>query len=325
MSTNRALSSAQTHGCYLYSAAEKVRLTLPCLRQRLRPRRHLFAGPYAGEFGYELMQWQGFVRARRRFYDQVHVLTYPGRDYLYEGCTVHHHEIKLKEAGYWYGLLPPAEAQRIAHAKAAEIGLTDYDIFDTSLLCTRYHKMLFWRQDFRLLQEPPLTSKPYDVVFHFRAVRKVGPDPAKNYPPALADELVRRCLDRGLAVACIGHPEYAYCPPGCPDHRSVDLRQTVAAVSSAHAASGEASGPMHLVNACGKPTIIWGEGQWRVDPALRWNPFRVPIYVATIETWQPTPEFVCDAIVRSLDDLRQRTDGFARPAYTLPAQAIANV
>ena len=308
--------------CYKYSAREKLQLFLPCFRQRLFPTRNLFAGPYAGEFGYELMQWQGFVRARRRHYEQVHVLTYPGRDYLYEGCQVHYHDIDLKHAGYWYGRLSPAEAHRMAKAKADEIGLTDYDIFDTSLLCTRYHEMLFWHQEFRLLEEPALVQKPYDIVFHFRAVKKEGPDPLKNYPPHLADELAVRCLDREISAACVGHPDYSYCPAGCADYRSVDLRQTVAAISSARAGVGEASGGMHLVNACGKPTIIWGEGQCRIDPALRWNPFRVPIYVVTITTWQPSPEQVFNAIADALNELRAKTDGFSRPTYTLPAQPI---
>src|SRR5215469_14409239 len=123
---------------YVYSAGEKLKLFLPCARQKYFPAQNLFAGPFVGEFGFELMQWQGFVRARRRFYEEVHVLTYPGRDYLYEGCHVHHHNIDLRSAGYWYGKLGPAEMQRMADAKAAEIGLKDYDIFNTSLLCTRY-------------------------------------------------------------------------------------------------------------------------------------------------------------------------------------------
>ncbi len=84
---------------YDYGIAEKLRLLLPCARQGLRPRKNLFAGPYAGEFGYELMQWQGFVRARRPYYENVPVLTYPGRVYLYEGCHVHHHDINWSLAG----------------------------------------------------------------------------------------------------------------------------------------------------------------------------------------------------------------------------------
>lgn len=194
---------------YPYTKSEKLGLIAPCLRQKFRPRQNLLAGPYAGEFGYELMQWQGFVRARRPRYQEVHVLTYPGRDYLYEGCQVHHHDIDLKKAGYWYGDISPAEMRRMADAKAAEIGLKDYDIFDTSLLSTRYFRGLIWKQDFRLLQEPVTTQKACDVLFHFRAVQKVGPDVVKNYPPPLADELAQRCLDQGLSVACMGHPNYS--------------------------------------------------------------------------------------------------------------------
>ena len=309
---------------YHYSTGKKFELAFSCARQKFFPRRNVLAGPYLGEFGFELMQWQGFVRARRASYEQVHVLTYPGRDYLYEGCRVHHHDVDLKNAGYWYGRFGPAEMQRMADAKAAEIGLKDYDIFSPSLLCTRYHKALFWKQEFRLLEEPPLSEKYYDVLFHFRSVQKEGPDQEKNYSPELADELVRRCLDKGLAVACYGHPRYAYCPRGCADLRNEDLRQTVAAISSARLAVGEASGGMHLANACGKPTIIWANSEGHIAFALRWNPFRVPIYVMTTATWRPTPEDICRYIVKSLQDLRERTDNFKKPCYTTPAQPIGN-
>jgi hypothetical protein len=320
--SSSSVASATTSPAYLYSTVEKAGLALACARQRWFPRENLFVGPYAGEFGPELMQFQGYVRARRRYYKEVHVLTYPGREYLYEGCHVHAHDINLKNAGYWYGKLSPAEASAAARSKAIELGLKNYDIFDTSLLCTQYHKRLFWSQEFRLLQEPPLVRKPYDIVFHFRAVRKVGPDPLKNYPPPLADELAQRCIEGGLSVACVGHPDYSYCAAGCDDHRYADLRKTVAAISSAQAGVGEASGGMHLVNACGKPSIIWGEGQWRIDPALRWNPFRVPIYVITNESWLPAPEEIWCSVVNALQDLRSKTGGFTRPAYQLPAQPI---
>jgi hypothetical protein len=208
----------------------------------------------------------------------------------------------------------------MARAKATEIGLKDYDIFNTSLLCTQYHKRLFWRQEFRLFQELPLIDKPFDVILHFRAVNKVGPGPMKNYSAELANELTRRCIDAGLSAACIGHPNYAYCPPGCADHRYADLRQTVAAIASGRLGVGGSSGAMHLINACGKPTVLWGDYQ-----SLTWNPFRVPIYPVTNTTWQPTPEEVCRATVSALADLRSRTADFTQPAYTLPAQPIGYV
>ncbi len=312
-------------GAWHYSIAEKAALYAICLKQKARPRRNLLAGPFAGEFGYEMMQWQGFVRARRRYYREVHVLTYPGRDYLYEDCQVHHHSISLHEAGYAYGRIVRPQAREIAAALAAKIRLTDYDLFEPSMLCTQYHKRVVGPQDFRLFEEPPLGPAITDVAFHFRAVRKEGPDQEnKNYPPALADQLVADCVTRGLSVSCIGHPEYSYCPAGCPDRRNVDLRQAVAAIASARAVAGENSGPMHLANLCGKPTILWANDQWRIDYSLRWNPFRVPIYIAANNSCQPPPTVVGEAIANALKDLRQRSSNFTRPLYTLPAQPIAS-
>jgi hypothetical protein len=284
----------------------------------------LFAGPFAGEFGNELMLWQGFVRARKPAYESVHVLTYPGRDYLYEGCTVHHHDISLKQAGYGYGRITPSESKQIAQAKAGEIGLKDYDVFDPSLLCTQYHKKLFWRQEFRLFQEPPVTPELRDVAFHFRAVNKAGPDTTRNYLPSNAAKLVQLCRANGLSVICIGHPEFSLCPDGVEDFRSVDLQRTVAAMSSVRVVSGEISGPLHLANLCGKPTVFFADGQWRIDYCLRWNPFRVPQYTAADDTMQPAPERVFKALVDALQDLRVRSGNDTRPVYTFPAQPIAN-
>jgi len=309
---------------YHYTAEEKLRLFLPCLRQRLWPKRNLFAGPFAGEFGYELMQWQGFVRARKLFYKSVHVLTYPGHDYLYEDCTVHYHDINLKQAGYGYGRLSPEQARAMARAKAAEIHLEDYDVFEPSLLCTQYHKRLFWRQDFRLLNEPPLSGRIYDVAFHFRAVQKEGPDLAKNYNPSLADELAALCFSKGLSAICVGHPDYSYCAKGCEDMRRVNLRESVAAICSARTLAGENSGGTHLANLCGKPTILWANDPWRIDYSLRWNPFRVPIYIAADDTMQPEPARVFIILVDALQNLRERTNNYTQPAYTFPAQRIAN-
>jgi ADP-heptose:LPS heptosyltransferase len=305
---------------YIYSLVDKAALALSGARQRFLPHRILFAGPYTGEFGYEVMQFQGYVRARRPYYEDAHVLTFPGREYLYEGCHVHTHNVELKNAGFWYGRLAPAEAATMANAKARELGLQDYDIFNPSLLCTRYHKLLFWRQEFRLLQEPPLVAKPYDLVFHFRAINKVGPGPIKNYRPEMADELAEHCAKRGLTLACIGHPDYAYCAAGCADFRSVEMRQTVAAICSARLGVGGSSGAMHLMNACGKPTVIWGDGA-----SLRWNPFRVPIHFMAETVWQPSPHEVCRAVLKAFEDLRAWTRDFIDPPYTLPAQPIAYV
>jgi hypothetical protein len=308
---------------YRYPPWRKLALFAPCLRQRLRPRRHLLAGPYVGEFGYELMQWQSYVRARRPFYESVHVLTYPGRDYLYEDCVVHHHQVDLRTAGYQYGGMHPAERLRMARNLAAETGLDDYDIFDTSLLCTRYHKMLFWRQAFRLFREPLKPGGDRDVAFHFRAIDKTGPDRSRNYRVELANDLVRLGQQAGWKMIAIGHPSYSFCPEGVEDCRSVELPETIAALCSVRLLAGELSGPFHLANLCGLPTAFFADGQWRIDNCLGWNPFRVPLYVIANDTMQPPPELVFSKVQLALADLAAKSDNFQRPAYSLPAQPIS--
>src|ERR1017187_9061768 len=111
-----------------FSLTEKIAGALADLRLRFFPRRVLAAGPYVGEFGHELMDWQSWVRAQIARHDEVHVITYPGRDYLYPGCRIHYHDVPLEKAGYRFGRLSPHQAEDMARKKAAELGLRNYDL-----------------------------------------------------------------------------------------------------------------------------------------------------------------------------------------------------
>ncbi len=281
---------------YQFTLMDKVRGALGAVRQRLFPRRILVAGPFVGEFGPELMEWQCVIRARVPHYTEVHVITYPGRDYLYPGCVVHHHQVRLEKAGYGLGRFSPRELKDIANATARELGLRNYDVLTPQHVCSRYHRNYIWRQQFVMLQEPPAGGQQRDLAFHFRYVDKEGPDKIKNYPAEMADQLVNLCVADGYRVCCIGHPEYSYCPPQTEDLRALDLRETVAAISSAKVVVGEISGAMHLANLCGKSTVVWAAAQWRIDHSFRWNHFHVPIFVAANDTHQPPPERIKQTI-----------------------------
>ncbi|MGH7993734.1 MAG: hypothetical protein ACREDQ_09475, partial [Limisphaerales bacterium] len=132
------------------------------------------------------------------------------------------------------------------------------------------------------------------------------------------------CRANGLSTICVGHPDYSYCAQGCEDMRRVNLRESVAAICSARALAGENSGASHLANLCGKPTILWANDQSRIDYSLRWNPFRVPIYIAANDTFLPEPSRVLKAIINALEDLGKRTDDFRKPCYSPVALPISN-
>lgn len=289
-----------------FTLADKIRGAAGALRIRLFPRPILVAGPYVGEFGHELMDWQAWVRAQVSRHAEVHVITYPGRDYLYPGCIVHHHDVAMETAGYRHGRFTPAELEAMARHKAAQLGLRDFDLLTPLHLCTSYHRRFLLPAKFELLGRPPAAGQISDVAFHFRRIKKTGPDVNRNYPPELCDQVVAACRAAGLSFFCIGHPSYSYCPVGVEDRRSEDLATSVAAISSARLLAGELSGPMHLAQLCGVPILIWADGQWRLDNCERWNVFKVPTYIVANDTHLPAPEKVSQKIISAVTALRQR-------------------
>jgi hypothetical protein len=300
-----ALKAGRT-AAYQFTLGDKIAGALGALRLRFFPRRILVAGPYVGEFGHELMDWQAWVRAQVARHDEVHVITYPGRDYLYPGCRVHYHDVALETAGYKHGRFSPAQLAAMARKKAAELGLNHYDLMTPLHVCTTYHQRYLLPAKFERLGSPPAAGEIRDVAFHFRMVKKDGPDQTRNYPLELCDRVVEFCRAQGLSFFCIGHPRYSYCPPGVEDRRSEDLAASVKAIRSARLVAGELSGPMHLAQLAGTPILIWAPGQWRLDNCERWNVFRVPTFIVTNEIQHPEPARVGQQIVAALADLRPR-------------------
>lgn len=293
--------------CYHFNLADKIQGALMALKLRFFPRRILVAGPFTGEFGHELMEWQAWVRGLAKRYHEVHVITYPGRDFLYPGCKVHYHDIPLASAGYRFGRFTPKELETMARTKAAELGLKDYDVLTPLLLCTRYHQRYLLPAQFELLSTPPSGGRQRDIAFHFRAVQKEGPDQLRNYPTELCDRVAAACQDKGYRVCCIGHPRYSYCPAGVEDLRAENLEASVTAISSARLLVGELSGPSHLAQLCGVAILIWAPDQWRIDTCDRWNVFKVPTFVVANDTSNPAPERVSEMIDRAMGQLRKTT------------------
>jgi hypothetical protein len=300
---------------YRFTLSDKIIGAVEGLRMRLFPRRTLVAGPYMGEFGHELMEWQAWVRAQVPRHQEVHVITFPGRDALYPGCHVHTHDVPLEKAGYRHGRFSPSELKCMARAKAEMLGLKDYDILTAQHLCTRYHQKWILPAKFELLRKAPLEGRYRDIAFHFRWVKKEGPDQTRNYPLELCDQVAALCHERGYSICCVGHPRYSYCPSGVEDLRSEDLEASITAISSAHLLAGELSGPMHLAQLCGVPILIWADGQWRLDTCERWNVFQVPTFIVANDTHRPETSRIIETIDRALKELRQRPEDFTKLAY----------
>jgi hypothetical protein len=288
---------------YLPTFRERLQSFAAGMRLRLFARQILIVGPYVGEFGHEIMDFQSYVRWFKRRYREVHVITFPGREPLYRGCVVHRHQHDLSTAGYLYGRMSHAEIRAEAQEFARAHQMADYDLFSTNHLCTPWHRRLLFRQEHEVLA-PLKPARPNQrVVFHFRSIQKVGPDQTRNFRPDLAEEVCRLCRLSGLEVACIGHPQYALSPSGSTDCRTEDLEATVAEIAACRLVVGELSGPLHLAAYAGKPIVIWAPGQDRIGNAFRRNPFNVKVFVVRDDTTNPSPQEILATVQGAISAL----------------------
>jgi hypothetical protein len=274
------------------------------LALRFSTRQVLIVGPYVGEFGHEIMDFQSFVRWLGRKYRQVHVITFPGRDPLYRDFLLHPHDFDLRTAGYVYGRISHAEIKQYAQTFAQQRGIVGYDHFSTAHLRTRWHRRLALGQAHEIIRPLRPALQDRRILFHFRQIDKQGPDKSRNFRPELAEEVCRLCREAGFEIACIGHPRYALCPDGCQDCRTEDLEATVAVIAACQMVVGELSGPLHLAAYCAKPIAIWAPDPWRIEGATRRNPFNVKMFIVRDNTTNPAPTEVLSTIKHAIAAIR---------------------
>jgi hypothetical protein len=277
--------------------------TLHVIKQALAPNDILLAGPYAGELGFELMEWSGYVRRLSAKYRRTIVISYAGHSCLYDRCDYYPHYQSLANSGYWYGSLAAKQINALMAPYVKTLGLTSFDWLHPTHL-NRYTKRILGPQLFWEPFQSHSDQHRYDVAFHFRSLRRADLD-EKNYPFEWTRDLVNRCKAHKIRACCIGHPQYAHSPNNCDDLRSSDLGQTRELLKNIRIVAGGSSAPMHLASLCGLPIVVWWKNS-ALDPELRdkylrfWNPHATPVFVVSDSTFQPPPDQVFSQIIEAL-------------------------
>jgi hypothetical protein len=279
----------------------------------------IFAGPWIGEFGWELFHWQGMLRA---FKDGL-----PGAEFIVAGRPGHAHLYRDFAARYVEVDVPGDRANRWAcegvDPRAIEFGQSSRDRGDVFLppLAGTLHvdpanflgKTV--RQRFiRYGGDGPR----FDVLVHARS-RSFGA--VRGWPTAKWAALAAALRDRGLTVASIGTPTGADLVPGTEDLRGIPLEALTGALSRAAVAVGPSSGPMHLASLSGCPHVVWSPVTNRRRYLVDWNPHRTrceflslydrtwaltrtvyPALVLAKLRWDPPEGRVLAAVERVLQD-----------------------
>ena len=264
--------------------------------------RSLIAGPWVGEFGWELMSWQAVIRKMSKAYDRVVVCTRTGHEAIYEDFAqefVLHSLEGTKDCGRLTGHNIGEEA-RLRNKLLQYHGVRMHPF---------KRPIAVQDQEFIKFGEGHSFS-PFDVLVHARA--RVGKRPHHSYPIGEWDNIVKRLINAGLTVGAIGTE--AYLPDGAMDLRALSLRSLMGIIRASHLVIGPSSGPIHLTSLCGTRHLVWTDtayysaikGRNRRRYETIWNPLKTPCRVMDNYGWHPPFEKVVAAV---FEEIRyERTD-----------------
>ena len=263
----------------------------------------LFVGPWIGEFGWELMRWQGGIRKIAQQYEGSHrtiVFSDPGHEVLYEYAAEFWSAPELlAESGFVRQcdhVRSGPEAGRLLCRLAAALGraLHPWTEADRIVLPRRFrpHEQVFKRLSAAMPRRLRAMRGQYFCFFPRR--RPWGSD--KNWPQQnwtqLISELDRRCELNAIAIGT----EQEVAPFGtdaiCADR---NLGLAIAALREAHFAVCSEGGGIFLALLCGTPTVAFGHEKWRGRVSETENPLGTQVVYTGRPDHAHTVEEVLDA------------------------------
>jgi hypothetical protein len=262
----------------------------------------LFAGPWVGEFGWELCWWNPMVRFLAESYEHVIIAAPESSRYLYEFASEF---IPLRTEGWRF-----TEGRLLTRVPGVCRGSKTLDP------ATLFEEFGMQECDALKTGEPSLTPKKWrllapaspgpfvaDVLCAFRPEKRIEDRvvSGKEYSEEKCAELVELLIQAGLEVACYGGPDN-YWFEGTKDLRGMPLEVQCSALSSAKCAVGPSSAPLHLASLCKCPHVTWS--RIAQDIAIRyeahWNPFDT--YACFITTPDPEPAEIVEEVLRTIAD-----------------------
>ena len=263
----------------------------------------LIAGPWIGEFGWELFCWQGYIRSMSKFYDEVVCISTPHSEFLYEDFC-----------DKFISFLPDGGNYKDSFYKTgysltkATIG----KILQDNNISTSENKISLFLP--RRIGDPPRT--------HFSEKFQLGPlylppkyEKLGNYNEKYANAILFHARNRdlrkddnwsvekwkslgeklkrqGYDLYSVGLKSEALHIEGTKDYRECDQQLLLDAMSSAKCIFGQSSGAMHLATLCGCPQVIWSTSYNLDRYTKNWNPFDVKVVFLSEMDWQPSVEYV---------------------------------
>jgi len=251
----------------------------------------LWAGPFGGEFGWEIMGWQGHIRRLSKGVDRVVVACRESSIPLYLDFTSD------------FIVIPDCDG---LSGQGCEVDLLEWDEKIAGLMKvndSRTPSNLFLPDQCDYIPYGEGVYGQYRVAFCARS-KDLGPE--RNWPNRWWSMLVNAMPLQYMSYVSLGKTDSSMLVPGSIDGRDWPLRQVMDALAGAHLVIGPNSGLIHLASLCQPQNIL----TW-VDPkghamgmstyqrvTDKWNPFATGTHC--INEIRPTPETVIDKAMKLL-------------------------
>ena len=260
-------------------------------------KRTLIAGPWVGEFGWELFAWQGYVRALSRNFDKTIVISRNNSKALYaDFCSefiAFEPPNNLADSYFMYdfdineALIKTVRGNKIPLDKFTTIFPPRRIGFPPQ---THYSEQIsFGTYTIKpeYVQFGKKTEDKYDYVFHARDrdLRKEDNWSIKNW-----NTLVE--LLGPARIACVGTHRESALIDGTDDLRGIELSEVFDVLRNAKCVFGPSSGPMHLSSLCGAPHVVWSRKENYKRYMENWNPLGTKVLFDSKYSWHPSPEHV---------------------------------
>ena len=262
----------------------------------------LIAGPWVGEFGWELFAWQAYVRALSRNFDHTTIISRPGSEALYSDFSDqfvgHMPDGGLTDSFFMHNLDFVQELKKVIMGNQIRMD-KETTLFVPKRLgfppYTHYEQYLMIG-DYMIAPEyvayGKVTPRKYDYIFHARD-RKLREE--DNWSLENWNELKRLLGDK--RIACIGTKAESALVEGTEDLRDIPLGDLFDTLHNAEYAFGPSSGPMHLVSLCALPHVVWSIPNNKIRYELNWNPLQTPVLFDSSSDWHPTATTIYEQFV----------------------------
>jgi hypothetical protein len=264
----------------------------------------LLAGPWFGEFGWELFCWQGYIRKLSRIYDRTIVIGRPNNEFLYKDFCDEYipfdPESFITDAWKCKNCkLPNSIIKSTIHddyiSGNFDIGMryTKNGVVDTKNLFFNSQEFIKYETEKEIPNN--FNGEGYDVIFHCRN-KITGSD--RNWSFEQWCEL-KKLLGDNIKVACMGNDE-AFLVPNTDDIRNISNEDLLSIMNKTKIVVGQSSGPLHFASLCGVKHLVWSTEYNRVRYERDWNPLKTEVIFYSEGEWNPKPSKIKDLILKNI-------------------------